>query len=128
MTGAPFYLCLPMSGTSADSIGARSWTLLLSAMGGRGGRECSFSIEGSRSGAASDPAVALPFPGSTMEHPGAAFGESVPSARDACALIRRPRRSIVGRNEPKTLDGAAQLVHAHVGVAPHGVHPTANRS
>ena len=56
-------------------------------------RRCN-SIEGSRSGAAHDPALALPFPGSTMEHPGAASGESVPSARDACALIPRPRRSM----------------------------------
>ena len=50
------------------------------------------SIEGSRSGAANDPALALPFPGSTIEHPGAS-GVNVPSAADACALIRRPRRS-----------------------------------
>ena len=58
-----------------------------------------------------------------MEHPGAASGVRVPSARDACALIRRPRRSMIDRNEPKTLDGAAQLVRAHVGVALRGVSP-----
>jgi len=61
-------------------------------------------------------------------HLGAASGVRVPSARDACALIRRPRRRMIDRNEPKTVDGAAQLVRAHVGVAPRGVHPTANRS
>jgi hypothetical protein len=91
-------------------------------------RPCSFSIEGSRSGAANDPPLALPFPGSTMEHPGAASGVSVPSARDACALIRRPRGGMNGRNEPKTLDGAAQLVRTHVGVALRAVRPTSNRS
>jgi hypothetical protein len=55
-----------------------------------------------------------------MEHPGAVSGASVPSARDAYALIRRPR-SMIGRNEPQTLDSAAQLVRAHVRVALRGV-------
>jgi hypothetical protein len=60
----------------------------------------------------SDPALALPFLEAQWSI-GAASGVSVPSARDAYALIRRPRRSMIGRNEPKTLDRAAQPVRAH---------------
>jgi hypothetical protein len=50
-----------------------------------------------------------------------ASGASVLSVRDACAVIRRPRRRMIGRNEPKALDSAKQLVRAHVRVALRGV-------
>src|SRR5262249_49618519 len=51
----------------------------------------------------------------------AASAAIVLSARGGCVLIRRARRSTLGRNESKALDGAAQLVRAHVRVALRGV-------